>query len=84
MRCCAACAPGAPDMRRLIERALLSPRCLDAAEWLCARWPLRAVLDAIAARRDIRLRAFICGSPLGRYLPGAPVSGQTHPGRGAS
>lgn len=31
-------------MRGLIERVLLSPRCLDAAEWLCARWPLRAVL----------------------------------------
>lgn len=71
-------------MRRLIERALLSPRGLAGAEWLCARWPLRAVLDALADRRAARLRAIIADSPLGPYLADAPVSGQPHPGRGAS
>lgn len=59
MRCCVACAPGAPDMPRLIERALLSPRGLDAAEWLFARWPLRAVLDALAARREAAILAIM-------------------------
>ncbi|MBR0678096.1 hypothetical protein GXW77_18145 [Roseomonas alkaliterrae] len=46
-------------MRRLIERILLSPRGLDAAEWLFSRWPLRDVLDALAARHAEALWAVI-------------------------
>lgn len=46
-------------MMASIERILLSPRGLDAAEWLLARWPLYVVLDALAERRAAALRAIM-------------------------